>query len=91
MRCVTPVAQPQYDRSFGILQLANSTRGIQRVLLAVRSTAEAHSALHAQALIVPKLGAPKDENPVVLIKDNDDGSYTGVYTVSARGNYEVNI
>jgi hypothetical protein len=39
---------------------------------------------------VPKLGAPKDENPVVLIKDNDDGSYTGVYTVSARGNYEVN-
>lgn len=46
---------------------------------------------HPQALIVPKLGAPKDEQPVVLIKDNDDGSYTGVYTVSGRGNYEVNI
>lgn len=44
-----------------------------------------------QALIVPKLGAPQDENPVVLIKDNDDGSYTGIYTVSARGNYEVNL
>ena len=40
---------------------------------------------------MPKLGAPQDENPVVLIKDNDDGSYTGIYTVSARGNYEVNI
>lgn len=42
-----------------------------------------------EALVIPKSLAPPNEQVAVLIKDNGDGSYTGVYTVSARGNYEV--
>lgn len=44
---------------------------------------------HVEALVIPKSLAPANEEVAVLIKDNCDGSYTGVYTVSARGNYEV--
>jgi len=44
---------------------------------------------HVEALVIPKSLAPANEEVAVLIRDNCDGSYTGVYTVSARGNYEV--
>lgn len=44
---------------------------------------------HVEARVIQKSSASAEEQAVVLIKDNNDGSYTGVYTVSARGNYEV--
>lgn len=45
------------------------------------------------ASVAPKsLGAKEvGEQIAVLIKDNGDGSYSGMYTVSARGNYEVGL
>jgi hypothetical protein len=45
------------------------------------------------ASVAPKsLGAKEvGEQVAVLIKDNGDGSYSGMYTVSARGNYEVSL
>ena len=42
------------------------------------------------SITAKSLGAKEaGEEVAVLVKDNDDGSYNGMYTVSARGNYEV--
>lgn len=42
------------------------------------------------SITAKSLGAKEaGEEVAVLVKDNGDGSYSGMYTVSARGNYEV--